>query len=111
MSRKDFSKSVAAAPEADMAPAPVEAEKPAAAEEVPMAVMKAEEPAKVAPPYAPTAASAAPAKPKAKTAGHTFCRITGTNVIYRGQFVEVGTEGEFSDDVVLQMPDVFVSLE
>lgn len=67
------------------------------------------------PPEAPPAPAAETppqeAKPKAKQLGHTVCRITGTNVIYRGKLVEVDTVDEFSDDVVLQMPDVFVSLE
>lgn len=52
-----------------------------------------------------------PAKPKAKAAGHTVCRITGGAVVYHGQFIPEGTVGEFEDAIVLDMPKVFVSLE
>jgi hypothetical protein len=50
-------------------------------------------------------------KPKAKRAGHTVCRITGTDVSYHGKYVKEGTVGEFEDAIVLDMPHVFVSLE
>lgn len=55
-------------------------------------------------------AEAAP-KSKATKSGHTLCRVTGTAVMYHGQYFSEGVVDEFEDAVVLDMPSVFVSVE
>lgn len=60
---------------------------------------------------APKPAKKAAPPPKATRPGHTVCRITGTAVKYHGRIIPEGTEGEFEDSLVVEMPDVFVSLE
>jgi hypothetical protein len=50
-------------------------------------------------------------KQKATQRGHTLCRITGTAIHYNGRVYGVGVVDEFDDASVLDMPDVFVSVE